>query len=154
MSFAKFTPKGIQIRHAGAVIDSQKAIADETEILLTEQNHKGSVDINHIVARHGIDKIAAASNIMAMSFDDNPHNNFQEMMEMVAKGREAFESLTAQTRDEFHNDPARYMDYVQNPANREAMVARGWLNPPEPAPTPILVVIQEPEPAPEPAPAT
>ncbi len=50
MSFQSTQP-----RYTDAVIDCSN---DEVK---TEQNHKGSVDINDIVNKHGIDKIAANS---------------------------------------------------------------------------------------------
>lgn len=127
MSFYKVDKDGKQIRNRVAIDFS------DTEVL-TEQNHKGAVDINKIVATHGIDRIAETQQVMALSFDTDPYNNFQEMMEMVAKGREAFMSLPAETRDEFRNDPARYMDYVQNPDNRDALIERGWIEKPEEIP--------------------
>lgn len=108
--------------------------------LLTEQNHKGSVDINNIVSKQGVDRIAETNNVLALSFDTNPYNNFQEMMEKVAVGKSAFASLPAQTRDEFDNNPAKYMDYVQNPENRESLIKRGWVEP-APKDEPVEVVM-------------
>ena len=126
---------------AGKVEIRKIQIDFSNDEVITEQNHKGSVDINEIVAKHGIDRIAQNQNLLAMQFDDNPYNNFQEMMEMVAKGKTAFESLPAKTRSEFENNPAKYLDYINNPANREAMIERGWLAPPEPTPEPVEVIV-------------
>lgn len=126
-------------RYTDAVIDCSK---DEVR---TEQNHKGSVDINDIVAKQGVDRIALNTNIQALTFDENPYNNYQEMMEHIATGKSAFESLPAKTRLEFDNSPAKYMDYVLNPDNRDAMIERGWAAAPESAPAPVEVVVTNPD---------
>lgn len=144
MSFYRRDENGKIIRNQ-VVIDCQKAIDDGIDELRTEQNHKGSVDINEIVSKAGgVDRIAATQNILAMSFDTNPYNNFEEMMILVAKGEESFMSLPAQVRDEFDNSPAKYMDFVTNPENKDALIERGWMNPPEPEPQPVEVIVTNP----------
>ena len=104
--FAKYDENGKLIRNK-VTIDCQAKIESGDEVILTEQNHKGTVDINEIVNKAGgVDRVAATQNILAMSFDTNPYNDFQEMMELVAKGKESFMSLPAAERDEFQNNPA------------------------------------------------
>jgi len=151
MSFARFDEKGKLIR-TRVVIDSQLAIENGEENR-TEQNHKGAVDINDIVAKQGVDRIAETLKVTALSYDTNPYNNFQEMAEMVAIGNSAFESLPAKTRDEFENSAAKYMDFVQNPENREDLIKRGWIEPaPEPDTSPIEVIVMPADPVvPDPA---
>lgn len=151
MSFARYDKDGNLIRHR-VVVDCQKAIEDGDEIILTEQNHKGEVDINNIVSKHGLDLIAQNQKLVQLTFDENPNNDFQEMMNMLIKGQEAFMSLPANNRAEFNNNPAEYMDYVMNPENRDAMIERGWIQP-APVEQPIEVVVTNPETPPDPPPA-
>lgn len=148
MSFLRRDENGEIVRYTEAVIDCSN---DE---VLTEQNHKTQVDVNYIVSSRGVDRIAETTKLADLTFDANPYNDFQEMMEMVAKGKSAFASLPAQVRDEFKNDPARYLDYIRNPENHDEMVKRGWAEPKPAAPAPVEVIITNPEPTPEPDPAT
>lgn len=146
MSFAKYDENGKTVKNSDKhVIDCQKAI-ENGEKYLVEQSHKAEVDINQIVKRHGgrVELIAATQNIQQMRFDDNPTNDFQEMMTMMIKGREAFESLPSEVRNHFGNDPAEYMDFVRNPENEPQLRDWGLMNPPEPDPVPVQVEVVNP----------
>lgn len=139
MAFAKYDENNKLIRN--------KVVCDcSNDKPITEQNHKGSVDINEIVRKTagGFDRIAATANITALSYDTNPYNDFEEMMTLVAKGKQAFESLPHEVREEFNNNPAKYMDYVRNPENKDDLVKRGWVEPPpkEPAPAQVQMMVQ------------
>jgi len=146
MSFAKYNESGELIRNR-VVVDCSK---DE---LLTEQNHKDEVNINNIIRRHGIDLITKTAMLKApdMHFDDVTGNDFQEAMFKVTKARQTFESMPSAIRKEFDNNPARFMDFVQNPDNSEAMIEMGLSKAPI-IEQPIEVIITNPEPASEPVP--
>lgn len=146
MSFLRRDEKGEIIRYSLAVIDCSN---DE---VLTEQNHKTEVDVNHIVSSRGVDRIAETTKLADLTFDTNPYNDFQEMMEIVAKGKSTFAQLPAQVRDEFQNDPAKYLDYIRHPENRDALVERGWAEPAPAAPAPVEVIVTNPGPIPDPDP--
>ncbi len=48
---------------------------------------------------------------MALTYDENPYNNYEEMMNHIAVGKSAFESLPAKTRSRvLITTPAKYMD--------------------------------------------
>lgn len=139
MSFAKYDEEG-NLKRKRVVIDCSN---DETK---TEQSHKDEVDINAIVRRHGMDMIAKTSKVVALEYDENPDNNFEETMNMIAKAQSSFESLPHQVRKEFDNNPARFMDFVQNPNNADRMIELGLASKPvEIAPeAPIEVIITNP----------
>lgn len=144
MPFRKYNEKGEYIRNR-VTLDCQKAIEDG-EIVRVEQAHKDEVNINNIVKRHGMDLIAKTASLMPLQYwDGDPTNDFQEAMNKIAQGTQTFESLPSQIRKEFNNDPAKYMDYVFNPENKEKLIERGWMNAPEPPPEPVQVVVTNPE---------
>lgn len=145
MSFLKYDNKGIPLKKRIHAIDCQAKIKSGEEKILAEQNHKGVVDINEIVRKSGgFDRIASTQNIQAMEYNSDPYDNFEEMANLVARGNEAFMSLPAKVRDEFANSPARYMDYVRNPENKDKLIERGWMNPPPTPPEPIQVSVTNP----------
>jgi phage internal scaffolding protein len=136
MSFYK---KG-GIRNA---VDCQQAILDGEEIRV-EQSHKKKQDINEIVKKHGgnLELIAANSNLQAMEMDEIPTNDFQEMMEMVVKAQQTFESIPSKIRARFNHNPAEYLDFIRNPANQDEMVSMGLATIPEPEPEPVPVQVE------------
>lgn len=138
MSFQKYDKNGEIIRNRVF------AKIDPDEIPRVEQSHERETNINNIVKRHGGDLIAKTQNIQQLQYDDVTTNDFQESMNLILKGNQTFMSLPSKTRDEFQNDPAKYMDYIHNPENKQALIDRGWMKPPEPEPQPIEVVVTNP----------
>ena len=117
MPFIKTDVDGKQIRNR-VILDCQKAVEDG-EIIRVEQHHKKEVDINTIVQRHAgnEDLIASTQYLQNLTFDDNPLNNFQEAMNMLIQGRQAFEQMPSKIRNEFGNDASLFLDFVRNPDN-------------------------------------
>lgn len=143
MAFRKYDDKGNYIRNRVG-LDCQQAILDG-EVIRVEQSHKDEVNINNIVKRHGLDMIAKTAALVPLQYwDGDPTNDFQEAMNKIAQGTQTFESLPSAIRKEFDNDPAKYMDYVFNPENKEKLIERGWMNAPKPAPEPVQVVVTNP----------
>lgn len=117
---------------------------------IVEQSHKDEVDINAIVRKHGVDMIQRTAAMMApaMRFDDVTGNDFQEAMLKVSQAQETFDSLPSLIRKEFDNNPAKYLDFVQNPDNIEKMYDMGLAERPAPEAPPVKVEVvptQSPE---------
>lgn len=142
MSFTKKDVDGKIYRYKNATIDCSK---DKT---IVEQSHKKEVDINNIVKRAGSAEMIAKTALLQTPeyrFDDLPGNDFMEAHLILAKAEQSFGQLDSATRAEFNNEPARFLDYVQNPENKDKLIERGWANPPEPEPTPVEVLVTNPE---------
>lgn len=142
--FAKYDENGDLIRNK-VVIDC----SDDEPI--TEQSHKSEVDINNIIRRHGTDMIQKTAMLQSQTFqfDDVTGNDFQEAMFKINKAQESFDSLPSQIRKRFDNNPAVFLDYVQNPDNLAEMRDLGLAQRlPDPA-QPIEVVVTNPETPPE-----
>jgi len=138
MSFRKYDDKGQQIRNR-VTIDCQKAIENGEEIRV-EQSHKDEVNINKIVKKHGMDLIAKTAALQQFTFDENPHNDFQEMMNALLKAKDSFESVPSEIRKQFNHDPAQFMDFVRNTDNKQQLIDWGLAKAPE-TPQPIEVVV-------------
>lgn len=137
--FYRVNEKGKQIRRAVTVDCSNDKV-------LTEQSHKKEVDINEIVKRHGVDKIAQTQQLVQMQYDDIPGNDFMETMLMLKKAETSFMSLPSKLRARFENDPAQYLDFVRNPDNAEELVTLGLANPPPAPDEPVQVQVVNTEP--------
>jgi len=119
--------------------------APEDEIVRVEQSHKDIVEINNIVKRHGIDLLQKVAAMQTFEYDDNPNNDFQEVMNAVIKASNSFEAIPSAIRKQFDNNPAKFMDFIYNPDNAEKMVEMGLAKPPPPKTEPIEVRITNSE---------
>lgn len=115
------------------------------EDVITEQAHKAEVDINNIVKRHGVDLIAKTQQLQSAEYvwDDIQGNDFQEAMLKVTKAQQNFDAMPSKVRKQFNNNPAEFMDFVQNPQNAEKLVEMG-LAQREPLQQPIQVEVTNP----------
>lgn len=99
----------------------------ETGQGLTEQSHKQECDINYILKDYARTGFMKHANQNAGQYDDVTSVDFQEAMNTVANVKSLFEGLPSGVRAEFGNNPSSFLDYVQNPANSEALAQRGIL---------------------------
>lgn len=93
----------------------------------TEQAHKDQTDMNYILRDYrktGLIKHAAKHE---GRYDDIPALDFQTAMFKVTQAQQMFESLPADMRKRFGNDPAAFLGFVQNPDNKGELERMGIL---------------------------
>lgn len=104
----------------------QKIFTDE---LITEQHHREQCDVNQIMARFkrsgAIDHVSKHG----PTYQDNTSLDYHTGMNIVAQANTMFAELPASVRKRFHNDPAQFLDFVQNPKNKTEMAELGLLTP-------------------------
>jgi phage internal scaffolding protein len=94
----------------------------------TEQAHKQQCDMNYILRdyqRTGLIKHAVK---YEGQYDDVSDVDYQRSMMIVADVKNMFESLPSSERKKFSNDPAKFLNYVQDAANRQDLEERGILS--------------------------
>lgn len=86
---------------------------------LTQQHSKDETDINKIMARYiktgVIDHLAKYQ----PQYTDNNAIDYHESQNIIIKANDMFGDLPSSIRREFDNDPAKFLDYVQDPENHE-----------------------------------
>lgn len=96
------------------------------EPTLTEQHHRETVSIHSILKRYQatgvIDHVAKHQGTY---FDYSEVPDFQTAQQMVADAHSMFETVPSEIRAEFGNDPAKFIDFMQNPENRNEIEAYG-----------------------------
>jgi phage internal scaffolding protein len=118
--------------------------AHEFEESRTEQSHQAEVDINNIVKRAGnMELIAKVSQLQEFVYDDVTNNDFQENMNAMIRARDTFSAVPSDIRKQFDNDPAKFMDFVRDPQNKDALVEMGLANAPVVV-EPVEVVVTNP----------
>lgn len=116
----------------------------------TKQEFKKDCDINRIVAKYQKTGIIDHARKFSGEYAFATGLDFQAAMELVKNGEEMFAALPSSLRNRFANDPAQFLDFVQDPANAQELVDLGLADPvpvPDVPPAPA-----EPAPAAEPAP--
>jgi len=92
----------------------------------TEQTHKKDCDINEIIRRSKKTGFIPTYPVnWGGDFTNLP--DFHEMQEKLAKAKEAFEMLPANTRLMFDNNPGKLVDFATNPDNRQKCEELGIL---------------------------
>lgn len=103
---------------------------------ITQQQFKDDCDINKIMARF------VKTGVLEHVRQNNPEgeygfassDTFRDSMEIVADANSMFESLPSAIRNEFENDPAKFLEFAENPENLPQMQEMGLANKLQPDP--------------------
>lgn len=104
----------------------------------TKQSEAAACDINNIVSRWM--KSGSACDLTArvgQFLDVSNVPDFHAACNFVAGAKSLFLELPAEVREEFNNDPGRFLKFASNPANFDKLVSMGLASkpvPPGPAP--------------------
>ena len=93
---------------------------------LTEQHHKDSCDIHTIMRKY--EKTGALEHTAKYggSYMDFPNSmQFHECMNIVAEAASMFETVPAKIRAKFGNDPAAFLDFMQDNKNYDEIEEMG-----------------------------
>lgn len=81
---------------------------------LTKQADAEAADINNIVERYLKTGIAPGMSRDPIYGDFSTAETFQEAMNIVAEANAQFAGLSADIREEFQNDPSRFLQFVED----------------------------------------
>jgi len=115
--------------------DARQYASVNNEPSMTQKHQAEETDINVIMKKFGVTGVAPGAK-MPPSFLDVPADlDLQGALQMVAEGREAFESQPAEVRAYFRNDMARYsatVDDLRRRGDVKGLAALGLVEtPPE-----------------------
>ncbi|AXH74858.1 MAG: internal scaffolding protein [Microviridae sp.] len=95
----------------------------------TKQEFKDECDINVLMAQYMSTGVMPNLNERSPQYLDCTGMDFQESMNFVAGAQSIFNDLPSTLRNRFNNDPAEFLDFVHNPANKAEMAELGLLRP-------------------------
>lgn len=96
---------------------------------LTEQSHVQSCDMRRIMARSLKTGLVSHINQYQGQYLDLPTGlDFQEAQNIIAEAKSMFETVPAEVRALFGNDPARYLDFMQDEDNYDKIAELGLDN--------------------------
>lgn len=93
----------------------------------TEQAHKKECDMNYILKNYQKTGLIRHSKQNIGRYDDVTKADFQEAMFLVTNAQQMFQTLPSGIRKRFHQDPAQFLEFVQNPDNKAEMQKMGIL---------------------------
>lgn len=105
-------------------------------VSLTKQSFTKECDINTIMAKYQKTGAIDHVNKHEGSYGFASSDDFQESLNIVARGQTMFDELPSSIRTKFENDPAKFLEFVQNPENIEEMREIGLANKLKPEPIP------------------
>ncbi len=119
-----------------------------------KQSFKAECDINVIMAKYKARGIVTHVSKYQGHYQDLPNEiDYHANLQAVMDAKEAFASLPAKVRDRFHNDPAEFLGFVQNPKNITEIEKLGLGRNPPPASALPDSAILKPNPEKDPPPA-
>jgi len=95
----------------------------------TKQSHKNECDINQIMAKFQKTGVLTHAKSQEAEYGDIPSVDFQEAMNIVIQSREMFAELPSSVRKRFNNSAQNYLEFLENPDNKEEMRKMGLLKP-------------------------
>ena len=96
-----------------------------TEKSLTKQSFTKECDINTILAKYQKTGAIDHVNKHEAQYGFASSDTFTESMNIVAKGQTMFEELPSSIRTKFENNPAKFLDFVQDESNAKEMQELG-----------------------------
>lgn len=96
------------------------------ETPLVEQNHRDSCDIHHIMRKYERNGVLTHIRENAGTYMELPSEvDFHLAMNQIARAQQSFESLPSDLRKKFGNDPAAFVDFMQDGDNLDAIEKLG-----------------------------
>lgn len=92
---------------------------------MTRQSHAAECDINNIMRRYQKDGVVTHFNKFGEQYGDVTGLDFTTAMQTIAKGQQMFDELPSSARSRFANDPAQFLEFVNDPNNHPEMVELG-----------------------------
>lgn len=91
----------------------------------TDQSQAAETDVNQILKKFQQTGVLPGVNAEALYADVSDSMSYHEAMNVVLHAEEQFNSLDAHTRVKFNNDPAQFLDFVNDPKNSKELIKMG-----------------------------
>jgi phage internal scaffolding protein len=102
---------------------------DEGNILyFTEQSYKDECDVNNIIRKYDKTGRLEHVNKMEYKYGDVTGADFKKAADLVAGARSSFEDLPSDVRKKFKNDPGRFLEFFEDPKNRDEAIKLGLID--------------------------
>lgn len=98
---------------------------------MTKQSHKDECDINKILKQYQKTGMITHISSNQPMYGDMPSDmDYQSALHIMMDAEAAFASIPAKVRDQFNNDPAKWLAALQDPEQRDKMTEWGFFEKP------------------------
>ena len=91
----------------------------------TEQCHRDECDINKIIAKYDRTGVLNHVNDFEARYEDLTGLDYQTMLNIVANANSMFEGLPSVIRNQFDNEPQKFISFMDDENNNEQMYEMG-----------------------------
>lgn len=108
--------------------------ADGNTVYFTEQSHKKECDINEIIRKYDRQGVILHVNRIEAKYGDMSGFDFRSAHDLVFNARNMFMDLPSDIRKRFQNDPGSFIEFMEDPDNRNEAIELGLISgdtPPE-----------------------
>jgi phage internal scaffolding protein len=95
---------------------------------LTKQSFRDECDINNILRKFNVTGELPAGSVQPQYGDFSGITDYQSALNAVMAAQDSFLALPAKVRARFDNDPALFVDFASDEANRDEMKALGLIH--------------------------
>lgn len=120
---------------------------------MTKQSEMDACDIHNVLkqfSQQGFENLVRENAARGQYADLPDEIDYQASLNMVLAAQASFATLPSQVRERFGNDPARFLEFIGDPANQDEAIRLGLAQDtrtPEPPPTKVEIVNKaDPEP--------
>jgi phage internal scaffolding protein len=96
-----------------------------TDPSLTQQHTAEQTDINYIVKQFANTGTVPQPIRLPTYGDFSGVDNYQDALELIKQATDSFNSLPAEARAHFSNDPAIFLDYIENAPDPQILANLG-----------------------------
>lgn len=105
----------------------------------TKQEFVNECDINNIIKRYRVTGLLRQHTLEPLYGDFTKIPDYQESLNVVIRGQEAFARLPSDLRTKFDNDPSVFLKFMADPANEDEIYKLGLAKRPSPSDTDKIV---------------
>jgi len=95
----------------------------------TQQSFRDDCDINNILRKFNVTGQLPLNGVQPQYGDFSGVTDYQSALNAVMAAQDSFLALPAKVRSRFDNDPALFVEFASDEANKEEMKAMGLLSP-------------------------
>lgn len=95
---------------------------------MTRQSEMEACDIHNVLRQFsqvGFEELVRQNAARGQYADLTSLPDYQEALNTVLASQAAFAALPSQVRERFHNDPARFVEFLADPANQDEAIRLG-----------------------------
>jgi phage internal scaffolding protein len=106
--------------------DRERVITKIEGDSLTHQSFQRECDINGILAKYQKTGLLTHVNDLSATFGDfSEVSDYHTSMNAILSAQDSFLQLPSSIRKRFNNDPAAFMEFVNDPKNKDSLVEMG-----------------------------